>query len=84
MRSSLYPRVPQDWDEWEAPRNMNVPLPAVLVYRGSGLLRGDPLHLYIPHGVGNLVLLTLHSGCVPSRPTLVTPLKGYEKRRGAG
>ena len=44
MRSSLYPRVPQDWDEWEAPRNMNVPLPAVLVYRGSGLLRGDPLH----------------------------------------
>jgi hypothetical protein len=44
MRSSLYPRVPQDWDEWEAPRGMNVPLPAVLSYRGSGLIRGDPFH----------------------------------------
>ena len=44
MRSSLYPRVPQDWDEWEAPRGMNVPLPPVLVYRGSALLQGDPLH----------------------------------------
>jgi hypothetical protein len=44
MRSSLYPRVPQDWDEWEAPRGMNVPLPAVLVYGGSSLLQGDPLY----------------------------------------
>jgi hypothetical protein len=44
MRTTLYPRVPADWDEWEVPNGMNVPLPAVLAYRGSALIRGDALH----------------------------------------
>jgi hypothetical protein len=44
LRTSLYPQVPNDWEEWEVHRSMCVPLPAVLAYRGSALIRGDPLH----------------------------------------
>jgi hypothetical protein len=44
FREALYPKVPRWWGEWEAPGGMCVPLPAVLTYRGSYLIRGDPLH----------------------------------------
>jgi hypothetical protein len=44
LRTSLYPQVPSDWEEWEVHRGMCVPLPAVLAYRGSALIWGDPLH----------------------------------------
>jgi hypothetical protein len=44
MRRTLYPVVPAGWDGWECPIGMTVPLPAVVTYRGSRLIRGDPLH----------------------------------------
>jgi hypothetical protein len=44
MRSTLYPRIPTHWAEWEVPNGMNAPLPTVLNYRGSALLRGDALN----------------------------------------
>jgi hypothetical protein len=44
LRKTLYPHPPADWAEWECPVAMAVPLPAVVTYRGSRLIRGDPLH----------------------------------------
>jgi hypothetical protein len=44
LRKTLYPHPPADWTEWECPVAMAVPLPAVVTYRGSRLIRGDPLH----------------------------------------
>jgi hypothetical protein len=43
-RGALYPALPEWWDEVEVSTAMSVPLPPVLTYRGSGLIRGDPLH----------------------------------------
>jgi hypothetical protein len=43
-RWSLYPALPDSWAEVEARTAMTVPLPPVLTYRGSGLIRRDPLH----------------------------------------
>jgi hypothetical protein len=44
LRKSLYPQTPDDWVEWECPAGMAVPLPTVVTYRGSRLIRGDSLH----------------------------------------
>jgi hypothetical protein len=43
-RAALYPGLPEWWDEVEVSTAMSVPLPPILTYRGSGLIRGDPLH----------------------------------------
>ena len=43
-RGSLYPALPDWWADVEVSTAMAVPLPPVLTYRGSGLIRGDPLH----------------------------------------
>jgi hypothetical protein len=43
-RGSLYPALPDWWAEVEVSTAMSVPLPPVLTYRCSGLIRGDPLH----------------------------------------
>jgi hypothetical protein len=43
-RGSLYPVLPDWWAEVEVNTAMAVPLPPVLTYRASGLIRGDPLH----------------------------------------
>jgi hypothetical protein len=40
---SLYPALP-DWWEGGLNNSMAVTIPPVLTYRGSGLIRGDPLH----------------------------------------
>jgi hypothetical protein len=42
-RDSLYPKTPQGWSDAEVPKRMFVPLPPVVTYRGSELIRGDPL-----------------------------------------
>jgi hypothetical protein len=47
LRKTLYPHPPEDWADWECPTGMAVPLPAVVTYRGSRLIRGDPLHWQI-------------------------------------
>jgi hypothetical protein len=44
LRKTLYPQTPEDWAEWECPAGMAVPLPAVVTYRGSRLIKGDSLH----------------------------------------
>jgi hypothetical protein len=44
LRKTLYPHPPEDWEEWEYPAGMAVPLPAVVTYRGSRLIKGDILH----------------------------------------
>jgi hypothetical protein len=44
LRRTLYPRTPDDWVDWEVSGYMTVPLPAVVVYRGSRLIMGDQLH----------------------------------------
>jgi hypothetical protein len=44
LRKTLYPHPPRDWTEWECPVAMAIPLPAVVTYRGSRLIRGDALH----------------------------------------
>jgi hypothetical protein len=44
IKRALYPLNPEDWAEWECPIGMLVPLPSVVHYRGSRLVRGDPLH----------------------------------------
>jgi hypothetical protein len=41
---SLYPALHDWWAEVEVNTAMAVPVPPVLTYRGSGLIRGDPLH----------------------------------------
>jgi hypothetical protein len=41
---SLYPALPDWWAEVEVSTAIAVPLPPVVTYRGSGLIRGDPLH----------------------------------------
>ena len=41
-RGSLYPALPDWWADVEVSTAMAVPLPPVLTYRGSGLIRGDP------------------------------------------
>jgi hypothetical protein len=38
----LYPPTPEEWEDWECPVGMIVPLPAVVC--GSRLVHGDPLH----------------------------------------
>jgi hypothetical protein len=43
-RGSLYPALPDWWAEVKVNTVMPVPLPPVLTYRGSGFIRGDPLH----------------------------------------
>jgi hypothetical protein len=43
-RDTLYPKTPQGWKDAEVPARMFVPLPPVVTYRGSELIRGDPLH----------------------------------------
>jgi hypothetical protein len=43
-KDSLYPRTPQGWEDAEVPARMYVPLPPVVTYRGSYLIRNDPLH----------------------------------------
>jgi hypothetical protein len=43
-RESLYPETPQGCSDAEVPVHMFVPLPPVVTYRGSELIRGDPLH----------------------------------------
>lgn len=42
-REALYPGLPHDWAHWEIPEKMAVPLPPVLTYAGSRLIRGDRL-----------------------------------------
>ncbi len=44
LRRTLYPRTPDDWVDWEVSGYMTLPLPAVVVYRGSRLIMGDQLH----------------------------------------
>jgi hypothetical protein len=46
-RDALYPKTPQGWSDAEVPARMFVPLPPVVTYRGSELIRGDPLHWVI-------------------------------------
>jgi hypothetical protein len=43
-RKNVYPHPPEDWAEWECTAGMAVPLPAVVTYRGSRLIKGDILH----------------------------------------
>jgi hypothetical protein len=43
-KETLYPKVPKDWSAAEVPARMFVPLPPVVTYRGSALVRGDALH----------------------------------------
>jgi hypothetical protein len=53
MKRVLYPPTTEGWADCECPFGMIVPLPAVVHYRGSWLVRGDPLHwgIYsIPNG----------------------------------
>jgi hypothetical protein len=40
----LYPALPDWWVEVEVSTAMSVPITPVLTYRGSGIIRGDPLH----------------------------------------
>jgi hypothetical protein len=44
LRKTLYRQTPEAWAEWECPAGMAVPLPAVVTYRGSRLIKGDSLH----------------------------------------
>jgi hypothetical protein len=44
---SLYPKTPQGWKDAEVSVRMFVPLPPAVTYRGSEVIRGDPLHLAI-------------------------------------
>ena len=43
-RDTLYPKVSKDWGAAEVPARMYVPLPPVVTYRGSALVRDDDLH----------------------------------------
>jgi hypothetical protein len=40
----LYPKTPQGLSDAEVPVRIFAPLPPVVTYRGSELIRGDPLH----------------------------------------
>jgi hypothetical protein len=44
LRKTLYSHIPEDWEEWECPAGMAVPLPEVVTYRGSRFIKGDILH----------------------------------------
>jgi hypothetical protein len=44
LRKTFYPHPPTDWAERECLVAIAVPLPAVFLYRGSRLIRGDSLH----------------------------------------
>jgi hypothetical protein len=44
LRKILYPQTPEDWGEWECPAGMAVPIPAVVTYRGSLLIKGESLN----------------------------------------
>jgi hypothetical protein len=39
LRKNLYPQTSDNWAEWECPAGMAVPLPAVVTYRGSRLIK---------------------------------------------
>jgi hypothetical protein len=44
LRKTLYPQTPEEWAEWECPAGMAVPIPAVVTYRRSRLIKGYSLH----------------------------------------
>jgi hypothetical protein len=46
-RDALYPKTPQGWSDAEVPARMFVPVRLVVTYRGSEVIRGDPLHWVI-------------------------------------
>jgi hypothetical protein len=46
-RGALYPKAPQGWSDDEVPARMFVPVPPIFTFRGSELIRGDPLHWVI-------------------------------------
>jgi hypothetical protein len=43
-RETMYPKTPEGWNEIDMPARMYVPLPPVVTYRGSQLIRKDPTH----------------------------------------
>jgi hypothetical protein len=44
LRKTLYTQTPEEWAEWECSAGMAVPLPAVVTYRESRLIKGDSLN----------------------------------------
>jgi hypothetical protein len=87
MRRTLYPVVPAGWDGWECPIGMTVPLPAVVTYRGSRLIRGDPLHwgIFYSEWLANVMARfvddAFHRGLLwhlPARVVENLPLLGLE------
>jgi hypothetical protein len=87
MKRVLYPPTPEGWADWECPVGMIVPLPAVVHYRGSRLVRGDPLHWgifyseWVVNVVGRFVADAHHRGVLwklPERVVDSIPLLGLE------
>ena len=77
MKKVLYPPTPEGWSEWECPIGMLVPLPAIVHYRGSRLVRGDPLHWdifyseWIVNVLGRFVADAHHRGILWKLPEKV-------------
>jgi hypothetical protein len=87
MKRVLYPPTPEGWADWECPVGMIVPLPAVVHYRGSRLVRGDPLHWgifyseWVVNVFGRFVADAHHRGVLwklPERVVDSIPLLGLE------
>jgi hypothetical protein len=74
MKRILHPLTPEGWEDWEFPIGTIVPLPAVVYYRGSRLVRGDPLHwgiFYSEWAVkvdGRLWRMPITEGCCGNCP----------------
>ena len=87
MKRVLYPPTPEGWVDWECPIGMIVPLPAIVHYRGSRLVRGDPLHWgifyseWVVNVIGRFVADAHHRGVLwrlPDRVVDSIPKLGLE------
>jgi hypothetical protein len=87
MKKVLYPPTPEGWEDWECPMGMIVPSPAIVHYRGSRLVRGDPLHWsifyseWVVNVMGRFVADAHHRGVLwrlPERVIESLPRLGLE------